>query len=825
MVSSNQTFASSIQSNLRSFLSFFILIALAFISFIFFKTDARSGLNYLLPLVFFAWIGFYWSPDKFKPIFYFLPFFILLFYAFGFICSSIYLILAAFFILYPTLQINRFLKFILLLIVILLLFLIRSSVYDLPRVGLIIPFFASAFMFRFMIYLQDHKYGKLNEPYWLRTAYFLQPVNLIYILFPIIDYRKFVSSYKLNLYNQTLHTAIIRFYRSLLHFLLYRTIYFYFAFPFHEAQNALLFVYYACASYSLILHISSMYYFAIAVPGLFGFNLPDVFNFYFLPTGFSQLWTRINIYWNEFVLRIFYYPFYFKIRKIFPVNAIVIGTFYCFFITWILHFWQLFWLTGTLIPKLTDVMYWFLMGVGVTITVYLIHHKKIKPFQAQNHLNYKAALIIAIRSLSMFLFMSFLWMLWECETISEWLHAMTFLTVGNISTFLILFSVIFSIIIFAPFIWIFYEKQFKYFAHKFSAYLSMVIPLIFVFSFLVIAEKNKWISNYKFSEAYGDALNLTDRQNLEQGYYDKLISANNANKLPWEIQLAHPIDWSQTDGATHPTKNLMLRELNANVVVTKNGTTIITNNFGMRDKKYSKIKPPNCLRFILLGGSYEVGSGVENESIYEAIAEKKINDTLSKLNSLKRIEIMNFAMGGYYLAQALWITEFKSQQFNPNFIIYAAHEGEKDRFMSTLARLISHGIDLHYDFLIDIKNKSGVRQYMSRNEIKNRLYPFADELIQKGYNKFSSLCKKINAKPIWLFVPALDYKVNEKEKNFLQSVALKNGMKCIDLSYVFNKVNHAPLKVAENDNHPNAKGHLLLANALAKALLKKFVDL
>ena len=812
---------SNSQRSLRGFFARLLLLFTAFFFIYFFEIESSTGLPYLLPLIFGSWIGFYWSPEKWKPVFFFLPFVLLIGFAFGALGSALYFVLALFFIFWIHIPLPRIIKWLCILGVVAAMVLVRSAKIDLPRIGMIIPYFASAFMFRWLIYLQEIKYKKVKEPLWMRMAYFFHPANLVFILYPVVDYRKFVNSYDPQKHNEAQNIAIERIFRSIFQYLLYRSIYFYVYPSFTSVQDAYSLLLYACAGYALILRISSIYYLCLGFVGLFGFNLPDVFNFYFLPTGFTQLWARINIYWKEFIIRIFYYPFYFRIRKIFPKNAIVLGTFYCFVITWFMHFYQLFWLKGVFIPKATDIIYWMVIGTGVTTTVYLIERKKIYAFSYLRYLHFKGAVILGVRVFIMLMVMSFLWILWQCDSVEQWWFAMRKITdITGIQLLTLVVSITFLIIT-GALIWLLYERKLKFYLTGTINYLRIVIPIILIVAGLKFAEKKEWIADHDIRLAYGSELNEADKERTEQGYYDQIISRG-GNQLPWEVQLPGALDWSQANGATSPAQNLLLRELNPSVEINFKGEMIKTNQWGMRDKEYSLQKDKHVKRFILLGGSYEVGSGVENNEIYEAIAEDAVNHSFADQKNKIRIEIMNMALGGYYLPQAIYTLEKKALRFKPDYAIYTAHTGEKERLISNISKLVVHGIDVQYDFLAEVKNKSGVRQYMSRDEIKNRLYPYSQQLVEQGYKEFAAVCRRNGIQPVWMFVPALKHKIDPDEKLMLMQTARANGFIVIDISTAFEGKSHSDLVVSPTDNHPNPLGHKLLGHQLAGELIKIF---
>ena len=52
------------------------------------------------------------------------------------------------------------------------------------------------------------------------------------------------------------------------------------------------------------------------------------------------------------MLKIFFYPLYFRLKRLGPERALVISTLVVFFATWVLHAYQWFWLRGQRAPRL-----------------------------------------------------------------------------------------------------------------------------------------------------------------------------------------------------------------------------------------------------------------------------------------------------------------------------------------------------------------------------------------------------------------------------------------------------------------------------------------
>ena len=80
---------------------------------------------------------------------------------------------------------------------------------------------------------------------------------------------------------------------------------------------------------------------------LFGFQLPETHHHYLLATGFTDYWRRINIYWKDFMVRLFFNPVVFRLKRWPQPAALAAGTVAVFLATWLLHAYQSYWLRGS----------------------------------------------------------------------------------------------------------------------------------------------------------------------------------------------------------------------------------------------------------------------------------------------------------------------------------------------------------------------------------------------------------------------------------------------------------------------------------------------
>src|SRR6185503_18569446 len=102
-----------------------------------------------------------------------------------------------------------------------------------------------------------------------------------------------------------------------------------------RASQALL---YLVRPYLLYLKISGSFHLVIGIMHLYGFDLPRTSHNYFLASSFTDYWRRINIYWKDFLQKIFFNPVVFRLGKRMGSTAsLVIATLIAFFATWALH--------------------------------------------------------------------------------------------------------------------------------------------------------------------------------------------------------------------------------------------------------------------------------------------------------------------------------------------------------------------------------------------------------------------------------------------------------------------------------------------------------
>ena len=62
------------------------------------------------------------------------------------------------------------------------------------------------------------------------------------------------------------------------------------------------------------------------------------------------------------MMKVFYYPTYFKLRKLGETKALVLATLFVFVVTWFLHSYQWFWLRGSFPVIWQDAVFWRILA-------------------------------------------------------------------------------------------------------------------------------------------------------------------------------------------------------------------------------------------------------------------------------------------------------------------------------------------------------------------------------------------------------------------------------------------------------------------------------
>ena len=170
---------------------------------------------------------------------------------------------------------------------------------------------------------------------------------------------------------------------------------------------------YMVMTYLLYLRLSGQFHIAIGLLHLFGFDLPETHRRYLLASSVADFWRRINIYWKDFIVKIFYLPVFFRLRRSGELRAAAIATIVAFVATWILHSWQWYWLLGTPLLTWPDTIFWAVLGVLMVFsTVQEVKRGGRPPVRSRMGHAFAVA-----RTFSLIVV---LWSLWQASSLEAW---------------------------------------------------------------------------------------------------------------------------------------------------------------------------------------------------------------------------------------------------------------------------------------------------------------------------------------------------------------------------------------------------------------------
>jgi hypothetical protein len=125
------------------------------------------------------------------------------------------------------------------------------------------------------------------------------------------------------------------------------------------------------------------------------------------------------------MVKVFYYPAYFKMRRRGEMRAQIIATILVFAATWFLHQYQYYWLQGRAHISLNDSIFWTILCALMCREI-LAGGSRRKRLPATG---WRSGLSRAAHVAGTFALISFLWSMWSANSLTEWVH---FLRTGNI---------------------------------------------------------------------------------------------------------------------------------------------------------------------------------------------------------------------------------------------------------------------------------------------------------------------------------------------------------------------------------------------------------
>ncbi len=720
--------------------------------------------------------------------------------------------------------IARWMRVVLLLGITAVLALYRSEIIASSWSALVMPILGSIFMFRLVVYFYDLKDEKPGTSIWTRLSYFFLLPNVCFPLFPVVDYRMYKRTYynadPATIYQQ----GMLWMMRGTVQLILYRVVYYHLLIAPGEVGGLWTFVQAVLTTYLLYLRISGQFHLIVGILCLFGMNLPETHHLYYLASSFSDYWRRINIYWKDFMMKIFFYPAFTRFRGMGTTPALVIATSLVFLMTWILHSYQWYWLQAQFPITVPDGLFWAILGLVVVINSLREIKNPPKRALGKKAFSFKDAFVHSSKVVGMFVFISVLWYLWSSESIEAFFLAVEAAAHESASAYLMLLAGLAGLVVVGVVLqlaaaknWLFDSAPSKGAIFKTAVYCAVSFLLLIGVDHQVFKSKLDSDTLAFVESIQAEGFNQQDQTDFERGYYESLLTTNKYTSALWRTNMNKPAGWAgiQDSDAVRPTNDIRIYELIPSIETELKQAKLTTNQYGLRDREYPVDKPADTYRIALLGTSYVMGSGVADDENFETYVEEKLNSQGDGIN----YEIMNFAVGGYGLLQQVDVAAKRVFDFKPDALFYVVQPSEVERSYLRLIKPIRSGVPIEYEALQAMIDEADVRPDDEPQKVNQALKPKAEEMARWAYDYIAGLAIEHGATPVLVFLPQTMRAFEEGEIDYLTEMGREAGFThAIALDDVYDSVEIESILLAPWDYHPNVRGHKLIGSLFYERL-------
>ena len=699
-----------------------------------------------------------------------------------------------------------------------------------PWPNAIWPILGSMFMFRLVIYLYDLSHHTAKFNLWWSLSYFFMLPNVCFPLFPVVDYKTFRKSKSVAPIWETYQQGVRWMVRGLLHLLAYRLIYQNFLIDATEVVSAGSAAQLIVATFLLYLRLSGAFHMVVGVLHMYGFNLPRAFNLWLLSTSFTDFWRRINIYWKDFMLKVFFNPAMFVFKKrLGATGALAAATLYTFFVTWALHSYQVFWIRGSFPIVFHEVVFWGFLGVMILVNVLLENKYGRRRVMAGAKIPLAFEFVIALKAIAMFVVVSIAWAFWSMGT-ETWLSVMSFLqapTVGEVAVAIGALTLLGAAAVVARRIENAKPKVGRLRGKRKPAafWRPAVVNAAVCMAVVFVGKRPEALA---FAPTFADAaqrltknkLNERDSRKMERGYYEGLADVAAFNSELAERYNGRPVDWNENRAIRHNADTYPPYDMYPSVSFAYKGSLLSTNEWGMRDRAYTKAKPPGVFRIAVLGSSHTVGVGVEDNETFENLTEDRLNSEFH-LPGVTHFEMLNFAVSGYGPVGRSIILEDKVFAFDPDMILYVGID-DVNWMANEMAHAAAKAFPLPDPEFVQMLRDAGVTPGLQKVVAEQRLKPHREALLLWVYEKMVRASHERGVLAAATFLPRPEEGANDRPEVVEQpEIARRAGFDVLDTAHAYDgAANVESLWIAKWDRHPNAQGHRLLADAVYVAVTK-----
>jgi len=687
-----------------------------------------------------------------------------------------------------------------------------------PAFGLL----GSMFMFRLFLYLYDLPHEREQVPLAQRLSYFFLLPSAVFPLFPVVDpttYRRSWYSADASIIHQE---GVTWLFHGMVHILCYRLVYYHWTLGPSSVHDVGALAQFVVSGYLLYLQISGMFHIIVGILCLFGHHVPRSHNRYYLASTFSDLWRRINIYWKDFMLKAVFYPIVLRSRSR-GTGTIVAATLAVFLTSWMLHSYQWLWFRGTFPVTWQDGLFWCILGLLVALNSVREQRRPRRRAMAGQRPGMRGALSLTLRTIGLFLAMSVLWSLWTSAGIGEWAALWRldgphpWRGSGAVAVALVV----------AVLVGVAAQRvsgrdwtlgrlsrpvSFARSAATTGAGLAALLILGLVPRIWTPSSRPMMV----LAALQETRLSEVDRKRQAAGYYEGLLTFELTNTALWDVGAKRRMPGIATTPIWRFTGDFFDSELVPSMSLAWGDGVLHTNRWGMRDRDYSLAKPPATYRIALVGGSEEMGIGVNDDEVAEAVLEENLNR--SPVGE-QHFEILNFSLFGHFAIQRWMALDRFAWRFQPDAVFFPGHDVDGEGTVGVLATSLRYGKAVPFPWVRDLLARAHLDSTIPLQLGKRRLAAYSDTLLLWAYRQVVSDCRARGVVPVWIFIPSV-YEtrrpgLGERDEARL---AREAGFVVIDLTGVYAEHSAAELRLTPWDPHPNPLAQRLIADAIERRL-------
>ena len=718
---------------------------------------------------------------------------------------------------------------------------LRYGIGDVPWTSAIWPVLGSMFALRMIVYLYDRSHETAPPRLEQTLSYFFLLPNVCFPLFPVVDFKKFCRHY----YDQERHSiyqvGVEWIWRGLLQLLLYRVVYYHLTVDPVAVSNLGQLLVYMLSTYLMYVRVSGHFHLIIGILHLFGFNLPEAHHRYLLASSVTDFWRRINIYWKDFMMKVFYYPAYFRFRTLGDTKAMVLAVAYTFVATWFLHIVQWYWIRRAFLLQWNDVIFWATFCALVIVnSLHEARRGRVRILSRGRTLSESAGLVL--RTIGTFTVVCLLWSFWTAESITDWRLMMGAaavvpewwrpLDVAVVSAGLVAITLVAIYVTWRSRGAVVDQRPVVRIAP------ATIVATAAALCLVTLAPVQRLDARGFVDSLRSASLNRRDAQDFQRGYYENLLEVGQFNA---PLQRAYDRT-PQGFARSLPSLGLSRRtndEQDFALVPQREGrffgAMVRTNRWGMRDRDYELTPPPGAYRIALLGPSTAMGAGVEADQSFEAVLEDRLNREWSRSDqgaggsrAPASIEILNFGVAGYSPLHVLYQFERKVRGFEPDMMMLVGHASDVSETSRWWARMVEKGVLPHTPFNVELLRRSGLTSEAGPNEARRRMAPFEQALLGWVYGRLVAESRQRGITPVFLYMEKVTDPADAEAKlqrDRILALASAAGFAVLDLSAVFHHRGAEPLWIDARDAHPNAAGNRLIADRLYTLLMDRRAEL